>query len=112
MGLTLAEKILSQRVGHTVKAGQIVIAPVDVALTQDGTGPLAVRQLQKIGLEKVANPDNTILYIDHAAPSPRRELSNDHVLLREFAHKTGCRLSMWVQVSATSSLRRTMEPSR
>lgn len=93
MGLTLAEKILSQRVGHTVKAGQIVIAPVDVALTQDGTGPLAVRQLQKIGLEKVANPDNTILYIDHAAPSPRRELSNDHVLLREFAHKTGCRLS-------------------
>ena len=93
MALTLAEKILSQRVGQEVRAGQIVISPVDVALTQDGTGPLAVRQLQSIGLEQVADPSNTILYIDHAAPSPRKELSNDHRLLREFAEKTGCQLS-------------------
>lgn len=93
MGLTLAEKILSRRVGREVRAGQIVVCDVDVALTQDGTGPLAVRQLQKIGLEKAARPDSTILFIDHAAPSPRKELSNDHMLLRSFAHRTGCRLS-------------------
>jgi 3-isopropylmalate/(R)-2-methylmalate dehydratase large subunit len=93
MGLTLAERILSQRVGREVRAGEIIVCDVDVALTQDGTGPLAVRQLQKIGLEKAARPQSTVLFIDHAAPSPRRELSNDHMLLRSFAHKTGCRLS-------------------
>ena len=93
MGLTLAEKILSQRVGREVRAGEIVVCDVDVALTQDGTGPLAVRQLQRIGLEKAARPKSTILFIDHAAPSPRKELSNDHILLRSFARKTGCKLS-------------------
>lgn len=93
MALTLAEKILSQRIGREVRAGQIAIAPVDVALCQDGTGPLAVSQLKNIGLEKVANPSNTVFYIDHAAPSPRKELSNDHRLLRDFAEKTGSVLS-------------------
>ena len=93
MGLTLAEKILSQRVGREVRAGEIIVCDVDVALTQDGTGPLAVQQLQKIGMEQAARPESTILYIDHAAPSPRKELSNDHMLLRRFAEKTGCRLS-------------------
>ncbi|NLK08768.1 MAG: 3-isopropylmalate dehydratase large subunit [Firmicutes bacterium] len=93
MALTLAEKILSQRTGREVRAGDTIIAPVDVALGQDGTSPLAVKQLESIGLEKVANPENTVFFIDHAAPSPRKELSNDHKMLREFAEKTGSVLS-------------------
>jgi 3-isopropylmalate/(R)-2-methylmalate dehydratase large subunit len=93
LGKTLAEKILSMKAKRDVKAGEIAIVPVDVVLTQDGTGPLAVRQLEKINLVKAANPDKTILFIDHASPSPRKELSNDHMLLRAFAEKTGARLS-------------------
>jgi len=85
MGKTLAEKLLGGKVGKEVVAGELVIAPVDVAFFQDGTGPLAVRQLRKIKLEKVASPERSILFLDHAAPSPRKELSNDHMLLREFA---------------------------
>jgi 3-isopropylmalate/(R)-2-methylmalate dehydratase large subunit len=30
------------------------------------------------------------LFFDHAAPSPNRQLSNDHKLLRQFAFDTGC----------------------
>lgn len=93
MGQTLAEKILSQRSGKQVKAGEITVVNVDLAITQDGTGPLAVRQLEKMGLVQAANPERTVLFIDHAAPSPRKELSNDHKLLREFAAKTGAVLS-------------------
>lgn len=93
MGKTLAEKILSMKANRDVKAGEIVIVPVDVVLTQDGTGPLAVRQLEKMNLVRAANPEKTILFIDHASPSPRKELSNDHILLRGFAEKTGARLS-------------------
>ena len=93
MGQTLVEKIISSHAKHNVKAGEITIAKVDVCITQDGTGPLAVRQLQKIGLEKACNPKKTILYLDHAAPSPRKELSNDHMLLRNFAKKVGAHLS-------------------
>ncbi|UCF78899.1 MAG: 3-isopropylmalate dehydratase large subunit [Candidatus Eiseniibacteriota bacterium] len=93
MGKTLAEKLLSTKAGKEVVAGELAIAQVDVAFFQDGTGPLAVRQLRKINLEKVADSKRSILFLDHAAPSPRRELSNDHVLLRGFAEKTGAVLS-------------------
>jgi len=92
MGKTLAEKILSEKSGQDAHAGDIVIARVDVAAFQDGTGPLGVRQLQKMGLERVKAP-KSLLFIDHAAPSPRKELSNDHMLLREFSRKTGALLS-------------------
>lgn len=93
MGKTLAEKILGEHAGCEVHSGEIHIVTVDVALVQDGTGPLAVKQLQSLDLEKVAHPDRTVLFLDHAAPSPRKELSNDHVTLRTFAKKTGAVLS-------------------
>ncbi|MDI6800373.1 MAG: 3-isopropylmalate dehydratase large subunit [Actinomycetota bacterium] len=93
MKQTLAEKILSRKSGQGVKAGDIVVVDVDVAMVQDGTGPLAVEQLKKMDKEQAANPEKTILFIDHAAPSPRRELSNAHTILRDFAKKTGSQLS-------------------
>jgi len=93
MGKTLAEKIIGAHAGKEVKAGEIAVADVDVCLSQDGTSPLAIRQLQKINLEKAANPQRSVLFIDHASPAPRKELANDHMLMREFCQKTGCQLS-------------------
>ncbi|MBI5182428.1 MAG: 3-isopropylmalate dehydratase large subunit [Nitrospirae bacterium] len=92
MGKTIVEKILSEHSGRDVKAGDMTIAKVDAALLQDGTGPLAIKQLEEIDLVKAANPERTFIFIDHASPSPRKELSNDHKALRAFAEKTGVRL--------------------
>ena len=93
MGQTIVEKIFSEHSGKEVKAGEIVIANIDLALAQDGTGPLTIRQIEKLGVEKLANPERAVFFIDHACPSPRKELSNDHMLIREFARKTGAVLS-------------------
>lgn len=93
MGLTLAEKILSEHAGKEVHAGELAIVNVDVCLTQDGTGPLAVKKLAELGLERAAHPEHTVLFIDHSAPSARKELSNDHMALRRFAKKSGSCLS-------------------
>ena len=38
------------------------------------------------------NPERTILFIDHASPSPRKELSNTHTVLREFSKEYGLNL--------------------
>ena len=92
MGKTLAEKILSEKSGGDAKASDIVIAKVDLAFVQDTTGPLTVRQFQTIGMS-LANPKRTVLFIDHAAPSPNANLSNDHILLRDFSRSSGCILS-------------------
>ena len=104
MRKTIAEKIIGKHAGKEVSAGDFVVAKVDLCLLQDGTGPLAVRELQKLRsmldgriqstqYPALANPKRTVVFIDHSSPSPRVELSNDHVLLRDFARKTGAVLS-------------------
>ncbi len=93
MGQTLAEKIISKHAGHEVKAGELVIADVDVTAVQDGTGPLTVQEFKKLGIPKLKNPERSILFIDHASPSPRKELSNTHTVLREFSKEYGAVLS-------------------
>ena len=93
MGQTLAEKIISKHAGKNVKAGELVIANVDVTAVQDGTGPLTVQEFKKLGKEKLFNPERTILFIDHASPSPRKELSNTHTVLRNFSKEYGAVLS-------------------
>jgi len=92
MGKTLAEKILSQKSGSNARSGDIVIAKVDMVFVQDTTGPLTVRQFHTSGLKRLADPQRTIVFFDHAAPSPSYGLSNDHVFLREFVQQTGSQL--------------------
>lgn len=93
MGQTLAEKIISKHTSKNVKAGELVIADVDVCAVQDGTGPLTVQEFRKLGKAKLNNPERTVLFIDHASPSPRKELSNTHTVLRDFAKEYGAVLS-------------------
>ncbi|MDD3149771.1 MAG: 3-isopropylmalate dehydratase large subunit [Candidatus Gastranaerophilales bacterium] len=93
MGKTIIEKIIGEYSNKDVIAGDFVVAKVDVTAVQDGTGPLTIEEIKKIGLEQAKNPLRTILFIDHAAPSPRKELSNSHKIMREFAKKTGSILS-------------------
>ena len=93
MGQTIAEKILSAHADRQVKPGELIISNIDAVMVQDGTGPLAINEFEKLNKSKLFNPERTILFIDHAAPSPVKELSNSHIVLREFAKKYGAVLS-------------------
>ncbi|KPJ63364.1 MAG: 3-isopropylmalate dehydratase [Planctomycetes bacterium DG_23] len=92
MGKTIAEKIISEHAGKEVSAGEFVVANVDLAYIHDGTGPLAVRQMKEMGLEKVYDTEKALVFLDHASPCPRQELANAHQMLREFASRTGATL--------------------
>jgi 3-isopropylmalate/(R)-2-methylmalate dehydratase large subunit len=94
MGNTIAEKIMVEKTGSgDVHAGDIVVANVDLAFIQDTTGPLTIRQFEAAGFKKTAGSLKVAVFLDHAAPSQSREMSNDHALLRNFAHETGAFLS-------------------
>ena len=93
MGETLAEKILGLKAGKSVRPGEIIVVDVDLALAQDGTGPLAIRSIGELKEGEMRLPRGAIFFIDHAAPSPRRELSNDHIFIREFAKEAGATVS-------------------
>jgi 3-isopropylmalate/(R)-2-methylmalate dehydratase large subunit len=90
MGYTLVEKIIAQRIGREAKGGEFVIAPVNLLLAHEGTGPLALEQFEALGREGPAV--TTLLFCDHAAPSPRKELSNVQKHLRTFAVEKGAHL--------------------
>ncbi len=92
MGKTLAEKILSNKSQTDVRAGDIAVARVDLAFVQDTTGPLTINEFES-SFNSLADKDSTVLFLDHAAPSPNCQLSTDHMSLRNFAKKTGCLLS-------------------
>jgi len=92
VGKTIAEKIISEHAGKEVSAGEFVVVNVDLAYMHDGTGPLTVRQMKEMGLEQVYDTQRALIFLDHASPSPRQELANDHYMLRQFARRTGARI--------------------
>ena len=93
MGKTISELILSAKSESDAHAGDIVVGQVDLAFVQDTTGPLTVRQFRAAGFNKTASTLKAAMFLDHAAPSQSREMSNDHIFLREFAEQTGTFIS-------------------
>ncbi len=92
MGKTIAEKIFSFHSGRDVQAGDIVICNLDFAMAQDGTTPLAIKAFDKMGKREVFDREKLAFFIDHNAPSPNKEVSSLHSLMRDFAKKHRIRL--------------------
>ena len=93
--LTLAEKIIAAHApeaGGVVRPGQIVVAGVDLAIAQDGTGPLAIQQVRELSGAQVRAP-RVVFFIDHAAPAPRAELADAQATIRAFCAESGATLS-------------------
>ena len=86
---TISEKILGFKSGRLARAGQIVIASVDLVMAQDGTAPLAINSFRSMGGDKVWDPSRVALVIDHNAPSPSEQVSRIHDLMRSFAREKG-----------------------
>ena len=53
MGQTLVEKILSEKMGRPVHAGETIVVDVDFAALHDGSGPLLVRLMKERGIRKI-----------------------------------------------------------
>ena len=73
-------------------AGDIAIVNVDLAMAQDSTGPLAIRSINEMGIEKVYDPSKVLLVIDHTFPAADEKVANLHKLMRDFASKHSCML--------------------
>jgi len=92
MGMTLAEKILSEKVDKSVAAGEFIIVNVDKMYVHEGSGPLAIKKVEDINGGRLKAMDRTFVFLDHCAPSPQKALSNVQKSLREFSKRTRCKL--------------------
>ena len=72
---------------------RFVIAKVDMDFIQDTTGPLTIRQFKAGNFKGVAPGLKIAAFLDHGAPSPVKDMSNDHILMRGFAAEANGYLS-------------------
>lgn len=91
-GLTIAEKILSRHCGREARAGEFVVAEVDVLMAHDGNRPLVIDTLRELGFERPARPKRLFLVLDHAVPPPTAVVANIHDRMRAFAEEHGSHL--------------------
>lgn len=90
MPMTMAEKIMAKASDkRDVRAGEIIMANIDVAMTHDLTGPLSVESFKKIGVKKVWDPEKIVVVFDHQVPADSLEAAQNHIIMREFVEKQG-----------------------
>lgn len=83
------EKILAHHAGlKEVKAGEIVNCKVDIAGIND-LYPQTMYSFWEIGGEKVANPENVVIFLDHYAPPSTIKAAQTHAEFRQFAREQG-----------------------
>jgi len=85
MGATIVEKIFSRKCGRDIRAGEVVVAPVDGAMIHDITGPLAIQKFYEMGGSKVFDPERVIMLFDHQVPADSIPAAEHHVYMRKFA---------------------------
>lgn len=88
--LTMAEKILAVHAGlDEVVPGQLIECDVDMVLSNDVTAPIAIREMRKIGVEKVWNPTKIALVPDHYTPNKDIKSAEQAKIMRDFAYEQG-----------------------
>ncbi|MBC7335950.1 MAG: 3-isopropylmalate dehydratase large subunit, partial [Clostridia bacterium] len=90
MRQTITEKILAAHAGlEEVRPGQLINARVDLVLGNDITAPLAIQEFQKLGLDRVFDPERVVLVPDHFTPNKDIPSAEQAKLVRDFAREYG-----------------------
>ena len=88
--MTMAEKILAAPAGlEEVVPGQLIECDLDLVLSNDVTSPIAIKEFNKVGVEKVFDPTKIALVPDHYVPNKDIAAAEQAKMTREFAHAQG-----------------------
>ena len=87
MGMTMTQKVLAAHVaeGATVRAGELVMAKLDLVLANDITAPVAIGEFPKFGRERVFDRTKVALVPDHFAPNKDIKAAAQCACMRAFA---------------------------
>ena len=85
-GMTITEKILADHAGlDKVLPGDLITAKVDITLANDITGPVAIEEFRKIGINKVFDNQRVVFVPDHFTPNKDIKSAQNAKMIREFA---------------------------
>ncbi|AEF96352.1 homoaconitase large subunit [Methanotorris igneus] len=86
--MTLAEKILSKKLGREVCEGETIEVGIDLAMTHDGTTPLTAKAFREMA-DRVWDPEKIVIIFDHNVPANTVKAANMQKIAREFVKEQG-----------------------
>lgn len=85
MGMTMTQKILAAHAGvDEVKAGQLIMADLDLVLGNDVTSPVAINEFNKAGFDSIFDKDKITMVMDHFTPNKDIKAAGQCKQCREF----------------------------
>ena len=88
MGMTMTQKILASHAGlSSVKAGDLILADLDLVLGNDVTTPVAIREFNKLGKTEVFDKSKVTMVMDHFTPNKDIKAAAQCKMCREFANE-------------------------
>ena len=88
MAMTMTQKILAAHAGlESVEAGQLVLVNVDRVLGNDITSPVAIKEFNKIGVDKVYDTEKVTMVMDHFAPNKDIKAAVQCKMCRDFCNE-------------------------
>jgi len=90
MAMTMTQKILARHAGaQSVRAGELIMAKLDLVLGNDITSPVAIQAFEKFGKEQVFDCGKIALVPDHFTPNKDIKAATQCALIRNFARQKG-----------------------
>lgn len=88
--MTLIEKIFANALGvKEIKAKELINVKIDIVLGNDITTPVAIREFEKSGMDKVFDRERVVIVLDHFVPNKDIKSAEQSKVCREFAKKHG-----------------------
>lgn len=86
MGMTMTQKILAKHAGKdSVRAGELIMADLDLVLGNDITSPVAILEFEKLKIDKVFDKDKVAIVPDHFTPNKDIKAAEQCKCIRKFA---------------------------
>ena len=86
--MTIAEKILAAHAGlDEVEPGQLINCALDIVLANDITAPIAIREFERIGTDRVWDPERIALVPDHYTPNKDIKSAEQAKMMRDFVRE-------------------------
>lgn len=90
MGMTMSQKVLAGKAGlNGVRPGELLECGLDLVFANDITGPVAIDEFRKLGIDKVFDPKKVALIPDHFQPAKDIHSAQLGKKMRDFAREMG-----------------------
>ncbi|MGI6207759.1 MAG: 3-isopropylmalate dehydratase large subunit [Anaerolineae bacterium] len=91
-GFTLAEKTIGRAAGQEVRAGDLTVVNVGMAMSVDSIAPSVIKAMREdFRVPRVADPERVALFVDHVAPACNLSTAEGQAEVRRFVAEQGIR---------------------